>query len=100
LSLELFLHSLVEKLPQILVFDSKGFRSCAGSLMQEQEQATAKAKYGGLSAARRTVRLSVASVEMTWGRAWIEGQATAKAEADPSLRSRMTMLGLVRLVFY
>jgi hypothetical protein len=32
----------------------------------EREQATAKAKFGGLSTAQRTMRLSVALVEMTW----------------------------------
>jgi hypothetical protein len=31
----------------------------------EREQATATAKYGGLSTAQRTMKLSVASVEMT-----------------------------------
>jgi hypothetical protein len=34
------------------------------------KQATAKAKYGGLSTARRTVKLSVASVEMTCFLGW------------------------------
>src|SRR6266702_5168785 len=50
---------------------------------QEQEQATAKAKYRDLSTARWTMRLSSASVEMTFVVGERRRQATAKTEADP-----------------
>jgi hypothetical protein len=46
--------------------------------MDFQEQATATAKYGGLSTSRQTMRLSVASVEMTCFFGWVErGQVAA-----------------------
>jgi hypothetical protein len=45
---------------------------------------SARAKYGDLSAAQWTVKLSVAPVEMTFVCGWQTGEhATSKEEADP-----------------